>query len=246
MNAKDKQNEQGEMHQGWKTPEELEKLYRDLCKESSVHPQTYRELRQMPASRAAQVLRLKMGLSPIRPQADTQFTVGGHPTRFQCPASKLLVSSTLDPVAERIKPNVIDLDDSDDLQSVGWSEEEGREQQNRVEMDGNALSRLITSCNEFTRTVTGTTDKHALVKSLDLPPGATNSRMPLSSVSSKSLSRKQAAAFNDRQEMRVRGKQYFGDYRRSSRSSTSTVDGNTRLMNLEAKLRAMEKYDRKF
>ena len=246
VNATDKQNEQGEMHQGWKTPEELEKLYRDLCKESSVHPQTYRELREMPASRAAQVLRLKMGLSPIRPQADTQFTVGGHSTRFQCPASKLLVPSTLDPVAERIKPKVIDLDDSDDLQSVGGTEDEGREQQNRVEMHENALSRLITSCNEFTRTVTGTTDQHALVNFLDLPPGATNSRMPLSSVSSMSLSRKPAAAFNDRQEMRVRGKQYFRDYRRSSRSSTSAVDGNTRLMNLEAKLRAMEKYDREF
>ena len=113
-------------------------------------------------------------------------------------------------------------------------------------MHENALSRLITSCNEFTRTVTGTTDQHALVNFLDLPPGATNSRMPLSSVSSMSLSRKPAAAFNDRQEMRVRGKQYFRDYRRSSRSSTSAVDGNTRLMNLEAKLRAMEKYDREF
>ena len=81
---------------------------------------------------------------------------------------------------------VIDLDDSDDLQSVGGTEEEGTEQQNRVEMHENALSRLITSCNEFTRTVTGTTDQHALVNFLDLPPGATNSRMPLSSVSSMS------------------------------------------------------------
>lgn len=46
-------------------PDELERIYRASCKTAS-RLGTYRKLREMPAGEAAEVLRRKMGLVPIR------------------------------------------------------------------------------------------------------------------------------------------------------------------------------------
>jgi hypothetical protein len=51
-------------------PEELEKIYRRLTANSEI-PQTYRELRRLPAGEAAQVVRRKMSLSPVRSRQST-------------------------------------------------------------------------------------------------------------------------------------------------------------------------------
>ena len=71
-------NELKEILPEWKTPREMEKEYKTLCKEGTLRPQTYRELREMPASKAADMLRVKMSLSPPQSRAHVETTTLGR------------------------------------------------------------------------------------------------------------------------------------------------------------------------
>jgi len=71
-------------------PEELEKIYRRLTANSEI-PQTYRELRRLPAGEAAQVVRRKMSLSPVRSRQSTVPTAN-HTQRIRDSVSDPVVN----------------------------------------------------------------------------------------------------------------------------------------------------------